>query len=85
MRGVLPKDRNEIRLVRTKKVRMAAEQTMDFERTMLDALAQDMDEHPETLQPVATARVEWIRHLVAGVEVIFDEPLPPDLDDEGML
>lgn len=44
---------------------MAARQVTNFERTVLDALAQDIDEHPEILRPVDAALVERMQRLVA--------------------
>ena len=54
---------------------------MTLERTVLHALAQDIDEHPEVLQPVDAAFVERLQTLVAGVEVDLEQPLPPEPDD----
>ena len=54
---------------------------MTLERTVLHALAQDIDEHPEVLQPVDAAFVERLQTLVACVEVDLEQPLPPEPDD----
>ncbi len=54
---------------------------MTLERTVLHTLAQDIDEHPEVLQPVDAAFVERLQTLVAGVEVDLEQPLPPEPDD----
>lgn len=51
---------------------------------MLDALAQDIDEHPEALRPVDAALVDRVKSLVADVEVDLDKPLLPELGDAGM-
>lgn len=57
----------------------------DKVRAMLDALAEDIDHRPDILRPVPAEFVERIRLLTAGVEVDLDQPLPPELDDPGML
>ncbi|MDN5752580.1 MAG: type II toxin-antitoxin system PrlF family antitoxin [Nitrosospira sp.] len=38
-------------------------------QAMLDALAQDIDERPEVLRPIDAGLVEYVRSLVAGVDV----------------
>ncbi len=53
-------------------------------QAMLDALAQDIDERPEVLQPIDARLVEHVRSLVAGVEVDLDQPLPPECSDAGL-
>lgn len=51
---------------------------------MLDALADDIDHRPGILRRVPADLVERVRLLTAGVEVVLDQPLPRQLDDEGM-
>ncbi|RCX08647.1 hypothetical protein IP95_02466 [Extensimonas vulgaris] len=51
---------------------------------MLDALADDIDHCPDILRDVPADLVERIRLLTAGVEADLEQPLPPELDDEGM-
>ncbi|MDZ7890037.1 MAG: type II toxin-antitoxin system PrlF family antitoxin [Pseudomonas sp.] len=63
---------------------MQTGQAMDFERMILDTLAQDIDEHPRCLQLVDAALVERLQRLVAGVEIDLDQQLPPELGDAGM-
>lgn len=64
---------------------MGTKPAMTLERTLLRALAQDIDEHPEVLQPVDAAFIERMRRLVAGVVVDLGQPLAPELDDAGRL
>ena len=52
-------------------------------QAMLDALADDIDCHPEILRPVPAELVYRIRSLVGGVEVDLNQPLPPETDDAG--
>ncbi len=57
---------------------------MTLERTVLNALAQDIDERPEVLLPVDATLVKRMRHLVADVEVDLEQALPPEFGDAGM-
>ncbi|MFN3377361.1 MAG: type II toxin-antitoxin system PrlF family antitoxin [Burkholderiaceae bacterium] len=50
---------------------------------MLDALARDIDEHPEVLRPVDAELAARLRALAAGVEVDLDHPLPAESDGAG--
>lgn len=52
-------------------------------QAMLDALADDIDHHPEILRPVPVELVYRIRSLVGDVEVDLDQPLPPETDGDG--
>ena len=57
---------------------------MNPDRTVSDALTQEIDKHPELLRALDAALVERMRRLVAGVEVDLDQRLPHELGDAGM-
>jgi len=51
----------------------------------LDALAQDIEQHPECLRPVTKEMVERVWALVGDIEVDLDAPLPEDEPPDGFL
>jgi prlF antitoxin for toxin YhaV_toxin len=52
-------------------------------QAMFDALANDIDHHPEILRPVPADLVYRFRSLVGDVEVDLDQPLSPETDGAG--
>lgn len=52
-------------------------------QTTLDALARDIEDHPENLLPIDADLVSRVRALVAGIEVNLDQPLPSEPDGTG--
>lgn len=52
-------------------------------QTTLDALARDIEDHPENLLPIDGDLVSRVRALVAGIEVNLDQPLPSEPDGTG--
>jgi hypothetical protein len=51
---------------------------------MLDAIARDIDQHPDVLRPVDAKLAGRCRALSAGLDVDLDVPLPRELGDAGM-
>ena len=63
---------------------MCLQEGLATDQTALDALTQGIDERRKALRPVNAALVGRLRALVAGAELDFNRPLPPELDDAGM-
>jgi len=54
------------------------------EQAMLDAIARDIDQHPDVLRPVDAKLAGRCRALSAGLDVDLDVPLPREPGDAGM-